>query len=112
MAAGPRARQTCLAGGHEFNSERYGVGGLTHSLLLNLVVFLAASLLLFPGYFENDRIYLLYVDPTEDPVLSMEVVLKNKSELFLQLHDENSMGGSKSRTYSGTYVSCIRVVRF
>ena len=52
------------------------------------------------------------MDPTEEPVPSMEVVLKNISELLLQLHDENSMGGIKSRTYSGTYVSCIRVIRF
>ena len=41
------------------------------------------------------------MDPTEDPVLSMEVVLKNISELLLQLHDKNSMGGIKSGTYSG-----------
>ena len=41
------------------------------------------------------------MDPTEDPVLLMEVVLKNISELLLQLHDENSMGGIKSGTYLG-----------
>ena len=65
----------CLAGGHEFNSERYGLGGLPHSLLLP-----GCFSSTFPEYFENDRIYSLFVDPT--------YLDKN---IQLQLHNDTEM---------------------